>query len=190
MTILTTVNLIETALWPQGDARDPLGIWGARLILPGDASVGLIQVSVQVPAARRRAYVYTAYSAQSVVTVNIGLDTAETIKIRLLTNWPDIDPVNVGVQGYGSFQTSDIRDPTGGFAAPGRGPAQPLINPQDRFILLFDPGVVSSGSPMVIMELERDANVDTVTYAFEAWGYYWDRGVLNAPGGPRHPGSS
>ncbi|KKL17299.1 hypothetical protein LCGC14_2486920, partial [marine sediment metagenome] len=60
--------------------------------------------------------------------------------------------------------------------------------PNDRFILIFDPR--QGAGVLNMIELEMGVNVNTDTYAFEAYGYYWDRSVLNAPGGPRHPGSA
>jgi len=183
-----TVNVVETALWPQGDARDPLGVWGARTVLVGDASGGIIKAFIQVAQDRRRSRIYTAYSAQ-VSVVDASLNAATLVKLRLLTNWPDIDEVNPGVQGFGTFKYARIQVPAN-TTAPGRGALDPLLNPQDRFILLFDPGVVDASNPMVIMEMELDANSDGADFAFEAYGYYWDRGVLSTPGGPRHPGSN
>jgi len=187
MSVLETVNIVETALWPQHDARDPLGVWGARDLISGDASGGVIQSQIQVSAARRAGNVYTCYSAMSVQTGGTS-DTATLMRLRLLTNWPDIDRITAGAQGFATWRSSPIEagfgtDPTGG-------PANELISPNDRFILLLDPGVVGAGNPMVLVEILRNANVDGATYSFEAYGYYWDRGVLNAPGGPRHPGSS
>jgi len=62
-----------------------------------------------------------------------------------------------------------------------------MVQPQDRFILLFDPRPVAGAFDIV--ELEISVGVLDRNYAFECWGYYWDRQVLNTPGGPRHPGS-
>jgi len=184
MAISNTINLVATALWPQGDARDPLGVWGARQLLTSDASGGSIKVAIQAPATIAGAYVYTAYSAQ--VSRQAGTTTV-AIKCRLLTNWPDVDPIVDGVQGYGSL----IVVPALGesvLTAPRSGPSRALVQPNDRFVLLFDPRPVAGA--FNIMELEIAENVDANTYSFEAWGYYWDRGVLNAPGGLRHPGST
>ncbi len=189
MTINTTMEVVETGLWPQGDERDPLGVWGARLIVAGDASGGPIKVRAIVPQAKRRSRVYTCYAAQTVVATETAAETSTQIKCRLLTNWPDVDPVQIGAQGFATFQTSAIVDLVSA-TRPDFGPSSPLVNPSDRFILLFDPGVVAADSDMEIVEMERNANVDTNDYSFEAYGYYWDRSVLNAPGGPRHPGSS
>ncbi len=176
------VDIIPTGLWPQHDARDPLGIWGGREIL---TATGIEQMKVRFAAASTiaGAYVYTCYGA----TV-AGLTATElaNIKTRLLTNWPDID-VEAGVQGFATLTIT----PTAGsttFTAPFAGPADPLIAPQWRYILLFDPRPVVGAFDIV--ELAIDRGVLDRQYAFECWGYYWDRGVLQAPGGPRHPGSN
>jgi len=184
MAIATFVDLVATAMWPQGDVRDPLGVWGARLIQVGDATGGSIKANIQAPAIIAGAYIYTAYSAQISNLTQVALTL---VKMRLLTNWPDVDPVNAGVQGYGS----NIVLPLAGdaeFTAPISGPSAPLIQPADRYILLFDPRPVAGA--FTIMELELGFNPDGVSVAFEAWGYYWDRSVMQAPGGLRHPGSN
>jgi hypothetical protein len=143
-----------------------------------------VKTVIQAPATIAGAFIYTCYSAIA-ATLNVG--SASQVKLRLLTNWPDVDPVNIGVQGYGSIVIglqgfgTDLTEPMSG-------PNQALIGPADRFVLLFDPRPVVGAFDIV--ELELDENVLARTYAFEAWGYYWDRQVLNTPGGPRHPGSS
>lgn len=186
MSIIESVNIIETALWPQSDARDPLGVWGARDLVTGDASGGTIKSQIQIAAARRRSRIYTCYHAMS-VSIGGATDTATVIKCRLLTNWPDIDVITEGAQGFAGWKATTVS--AGNFTDPDAGPNEPLVLPNDRFILLFDPGVVNAGDPMVIVEMERNANVNTALYSFEAYGYYWDREVLDTPGGPRHPGS-
>jgi len=184
MAIVTDVDLVATALWPQGDIRDPLGVWGARLIQVGDATGGSVKANIRAPAVIAGAYIYTAYSAQ---ISNLSQVALTFIKCRLLTNWPDVDPVNEGVQGYGSNITRALKGDAE-FTAPISGPDAPLINASDRFILLFDPRPVVGA--FTIIELELGFNPDGVSVAFEAWGYYWDRSVMNAPGGLRHPGSA
>lgn len=185
MTIITSVDIITNALWPQGDARDPLGVWGARLGVTGDATGSSILVRVNVPAAISGRFVFTLYDF--VIAQLTGTITATSGKIRLLTNWPNIDPIPQ-VQGFGSFRVFAFSG-SSNFQAPIAGIAneQPYSSPQ-RFLLLFDPR--SSVGAITIAELELAVNTDLATYSFEAYGYYWDRGVLNAPGGPRHPGSS
>jgi hypothetical protein len=188
MAILNTIDVVQTALWPQHDIRDPLGVWGGRNIFGGDATGGSYKIQIQVPADQRRAYVYTCYSVNSVQTG--GADNVATlVKCRLLTNWPDVDPVTIGVQGYSTWSTATIPALTG-FTVPHSGPSTPLVAPQDRFLLLFDPSITGAGLPLVLVEVERNANTDSSQYSTEAWGYFWDRSVLDAPGGPRHPGSS
>jgi len=185
MSIIAVGSVFESQLWPQGDARDPLGVWGLRVPVTGDASGGSIKVEVQVPAAKRAAFVYTCYSVN--IAKLAGLVATESAKVRLLTNWPNVD-AQEGVQGYSSlFLTSwsaplGMSSPIGGLAS-----TSPL-QPNDRFILLYDPS--PSNAVMVIVELEVNDNVLAETWSFEAYGYYWDRSVMNTPGGPRHPGAS
>jgi len=186
--IQVTGEVLEAAQWPQGDARDPLGVWGCRVAATGDATGSSIKAFIQVPAERRRGHIYTCYSAQSGVTLAPAAETSTLIRIRLLTNWPDIDVLE-GVQGYSTNQSVGVAKPLTAFF-PVQGPLQNLVSPNDRFVLLFDPSNVDKDNGMNIAEIERDANVDTNVYTFEAYGYYWDRAVLDAPGGPRHPGSS
>lgn len=191
MAIAETAAPVESPLWPQGDIRDPMGVWGFRHGVTGDASGGSIKVTVRVPANKRSAYVYTIYSAQ--IAQLTGVVTAGLIKSRVLTNWPNVD-LQAGVQ---AFSTLQITRHFGGstFTAPVGGPAgdtgyAPMLAPNDRFILCFDPRQPASLGPLDILELELTVNTDLATYSYEAYGYLWDRSVMQAPGGPRHPGSS
>ena len=184
MAIASTVDILPAALWPQGDIRDPLGVWGFRLGVTGNVSGGTVKVTARAPAGLGAAYVYTCYSAQ--IAQLTGADAAANIKCRLLTNWPNIDP-QAGVQAYSTLRlTVWISDDA--MTAPIGGPSQNFLSPLDRFILLFDPR--PSAGALNIVELELDRNVDAETYSFEGYGYFWDRSVLQAPGGPRHPGSN
>ena len=74
------------------------------------------------------------------------------------------------------------------FTPPTFGAIRNPIGPADRFLLLFDPR--QQGGDVDIVEIEFGENRDLATYSFEGYGYFWDRSVLDAPGGPRHPGSS
>jgi len=183
--ILTQGTVFETALWPQGDIRDPLGVWGSRLGVTGDATGGIITTTVRVAADKASAYVYTVYSA------NISKLTGASLAgvqggIRLLTNWPNVD-AQAGVQAYGSFKTF-LFETFGGAGAPFAGANQPLIDPQDRFLLLWTP--LAGATDIDIIEMKIDQNEDLATYSFESYGYFWDRSVMQAPGGLRHPGSN
>lgn len=183
MAISEEADLISHALWPQGDQRDPLGVWGFRHGVTGDASGGSIKVGCQVPAAQRDAHVYTLYAANfSQLT---GTDNLSAVKIRLLTNWPNVDPA-AGIQGFATHRVLTIADDAA-FTSPQSGFSQnqPVL-PNERFLLLF----TRIGTPLTIVEFEHGSNVNLATYSFELYGYYWDARVLNAPGGPRHPGSS
>lgn len=185
MAIATTVDVITTALWPQGDIRDPLGVWGFRQGLTGDLTAGSLKVTAQAEAGINAAYLYTCYSA--IIAKLTGDVTQTTIKIRLLTNWPNVDPL-AGVQGYAYIQTG-INRTTAAFTSPINGPDRfNMVGPNERFLLLFDPR--PSAGVLSLVELETGGNIDGETWSFEGYGYYWDRSVLNAPGGPRHPGAS
>lgn len=184
MAISTTVELVPTALWPQGDIRDPLGVWGARLVVTGDGGGGGIKVGIIVPAARVASYVYTCYAAQA--SQLGGIVASMQVKCRLLTNWPDIDPA-AGVTGFSTIKNTLVDGATG-FSAPITGPRDPFVYPQERFILLFDPR--PGAGQITIVELETSINVMADITGFEAYGYFWDRSVLQAPGGPRHPGAN
>jgi len=185
MAITAEGNAVPTGLWPQGDARDPLGVWGFRVGVTGDASGGSVKVGCLEAADRKSAYVYTCYSAIAVGLV--GAFTDDAVKCRLLTNWPDVDPI-AGQQGYATA-ISQLLNFNSNFTPPVYVPnIQPLVSPNERFILLFDPRPTSALSTLVEMEIAQ--NLNGGTYSFEAYGYYWDRSVMDTPGGPRHPGSN
>jgi len=184
MAIVVQAPVVEAQMWPQGDIRDPLGLWGVRQAVTGDASGGSIKVLYEVTSAKRAAFVYTCYDINwSQLT---GAVTGDEIKVRLLTGWPNIDP-QAGVQAYGS---NLIRRAGGGgnLTPPIAGSVDFLVSPQQRLLLLFDPR--PQAIDLVIVEVEWQTNVDLATYSFEGYGYYWDRSVMDAPGGPRHPGSN
>jgi len=184
MSIQQDAAVFEAQIFPQGDIRDPLGVWGVRQGITGDASGGTIKVNFQVSSPRRAAFVYTAYSLNYGQLT--GSITATEIQVRLLTGWPNID-AQEGVQAYGSnLITAPVG--AGSLTAPVTGAGIPLVGPNDRFLLLFDPR--AQGQDLDIVEMEINTNVDLATFTFEGYGYYWDRSVLGAPGGPRHPGSA
>ncbi len=185
MAIVTQAAVVATALWPQGDIRDPLGVWGFRVPFTGDATGGSLKAIISEMTGKKGAYVYTCYSV-TMVQLTGTLLAAQKVKLRLLTLWPNIDPL-AGVQAYGSYN-STLFGGDADFTAPIGGAELPLIQPQQRFLLLFDPR--QFGPLGDILEIEFGSNQDTSTYSFEGYGYFWDRSVLNAPGGPRHPGSS
>lgn len=186
MAVVGNTDIRVQALWPQGDIRDPLGVWGARGLLTGDGSGGSVQANFNVPAVNRDAHVYTCYGATYGQLT--GAATTNATKIRLLTNWPNFSST-AGIQGYATnfFATigTDI-NMSGTISGYNRTPSQGAIGNADRFILLF----TRIGTPLTIVEIEHGANTNLATYAFEVYGYYWDRSVLDAPGGPRHPGSN
>ncbi len=191
MSIAATVEIITNAIFTPRDLRDPLGVWGARLGVTGDATGNSITVDFVVPSARRAEYVYTCYSV-NLTALTVTAENGQGIRVRLLTNWPNIDPA-AGVQAYstarfGSMNTdANFTPPIGGMS--GTTPAGAMyVQDIDRFLLLYDPRPGVSGD-MSIVQIEGGFNTDTATYSFEAYGYYWDRAVMNTPGGLRHPGT-
>jgi len=184
MAIAANVDLLPGQEWPQGDARDPLGVWGARLGVTGDATGGSIKVGINVPSDIRGAHVYTCYGVTFAQLT--GVVTARNVKTRLLTNLPDVDPT-AGITGFATLKISNtatldsVTSPILGMKG-----EDPGVSTLDRFILLR----TGTGTPLTIVEVEFGENLNLATYSFEAYGYYWDRLVMQAPGGPRHPGSS
>jgi len=182
--VLGSVNVIESELWPQRDARDPLGIFGWRVTQAADASGGSNKILVQVPELLRHAFVYKIYSMTLAQTV--GTVVSQTLKLRVLTNWPNVD-IDPGIQAYGAFWMgsgdSDVlfTVPAGGISN-----AQPFID-SIKDLLIYDPSTQTGD--MVIAEQET-ANTDGQTWSFEGYGYYWDRAVMSTPGGPRNPGTA
>jgi len=183
MSIEQDASVVEAQMFPQGDSRDPLGVWGVRHGVTGDATGGTIKVFYEVTSPKRAAFVYTCY-ALTFVQLTGTVDSAR-VKVRLLTGWPNVDP-STGVQAFATARFVNIFGNTG-HTAPIAGPEEALVSPEQRFLLLFDPR--PSGADLVIAELEWRVNQNLATYVFEGYGYYWDRAVMNAPGGPRHPGS-
>jgi len=188
LAIVGAAQVLEHQLFLQGDGRDPLGVWGARVGITGDASGGTIKTGFLVSTTTSGGRIYTCYDAQVA-----GLSSTvvfSTLKTRLLTNRPDID-VLAGLQGYASLLVGSgfpgFFDADNSLTPPIAGPSIHLISSNQRFILLFGPG---PGQETVnILEIEIDQNINLATYSFEAYGYFWDRQVVNVPGGPRHPGS-
>jgi len=183
MAVLGTVEVLATQTWQQGDIRDPLGIWGFRTQITGTGDGGGMKVNVLTPTGQGASYVYTAYSA--IITQVGGPVLIIRAKIRLLTNWPNVDP-QAGVQAYAVAHTVPLNG-SGNFTLPQLMPDRPLVDPNDRFILLYDPRPASG--QLTIMELEINSNVTDDVFSYEGWGYFWDRSVMNSPGGPRHPGA-
>ncbi len=184
MSIAQGQSVFHHQAFPQGDVRDPLGVWAGRLGIVGDATGGEIKATFNVPAALRSAYVHTCYAIT--VAQLTGTGVAASVLMRLLANWPDIDP-DAGVQAFSSGSGAFMRVSSSFDTAP-----ISQIEGFDigalRYVLLYDPR--QQGAQMDIVEVKVSSNVDTVTWSFECYGYFWDRSVLNAPGGPRHPGSA
>jgi len=187
MALAETADVFPAQTWPQLDARDPLGLWGGKLSILGDASGSPVRFSFQVEQARRAAFVFACYGVTW--AQQDGATISTIVKTRLLTNWPNIDP-QLGVQGYGTNNIVSVGG-GGGFGAPEAAPlnGERMLQSTDRFILMYDPrpGI---GTALTLVEIEQLANQDGTTTITEVWGYYWDRSVMETPGGPRHPGSS
>jgi len=189
MAISTTVDITAAAIFRPRDLRDPLGWWGGRVLVTGDASGGGITVGFVVPAEIAGAYIYTCYIANQGQIAAAGVLDQTAHKVRLLTNWPNVDP-QAGVQGLNAVYMSATRlqtDFTGQRSAAGNPTDNFATDSGRRYILLFDPR--PTAGQITIVEMEWGANTDTDTYIFEAGGYFWDRQVLNWPGGIRHPGA-
>jgi len=107
-------------------------------------------------------------------------------KCRILTNCPNVDRAE-GINAFATLRIAGIvgdltfTDP---LAAAGQG-GERLYEPNDRFILIYDPR--STAGVLSIMELEISDQVNLTVYAFETYGYFWDRAVMHTPGRPRHP---
>ncbi len=181
MSILVTSDVVETAVFPQRDARDPLGIWGAHATTTGDATGGITQVNFQIAAGRRRANVYSIIAANSQLTSGTAIGT--DISLRILSSWPNLSAVLTGI----NFAAPTRSVPAG--PALLNGPPQgDLVRTNDRYILIFDPASVNAGNALLIATIVRNANVDTETAVYTLYGYYWNRDIVDQPGGPRHPG--
>lgn len=185
MSVVQTIDVFTAQSWPQGDARDPLGVWGFRSLVTGDATGGSLKVTAQAPAPIAAAYVYTCYS---VIMVKLSGPLAGTlVKVRLLTNWPNMDP-QAGVQSYATAIANNNVGTSGWDPGQVLVPDINFIGPLDRFLLLYDPR--PSAGALSLVEVESGGNVDADTWSVEGYGYFWDRSVMNTPGGPRHPGSN
>lgn len=184
MAISQQIEILEHNLFVTLDSRDPLGLWTIRVQVTGDASGGSVKVAFLAAQTNR---VYVCHG----VTLSGQGSTANAIgKLRLLTNFPPATPAG-GNEGFSFNRAFTItREPL-------------LTEPEDNIgatsnsmmigtdkILLFGP-IPSDSGPVGIVELETQDNTLNAAYFFEGWGYYWDKvAVLNAPGGPRFPGSS
>jgi len=183
--IATSVDVITAPIFRPRDLRDPLGVWTARLGVTGDASGGGILVNFTVPEANAGAHVHTLYSFNCGQLT--GVLEAAGVSLRLLSNWPNSDPV-AGIQGYDVMVMGVERtqqNNVGQRSSPTNGTM--LFAENARFIPLYDPR--PSAGQITIVELQRNDNTDGATYVFQAFGYYWDRQVMDTMGGLRHPGA-
>lgn len=184
MAVLGSIAPIESELWPQRDARDPLGIFGWRGTQVGDATGGGNKVLIEVPASLRHAFVYKIWDM--IIVQTAGTPASIAGKMRILSNWPNIDP-DPGIQAYAAMFIGTLNGASA-LSAPDIGFFN--VNPfngNSKDILIYDPSTQSG--PMGIAEQEVQ-NVDGTTFSFEGYGYYWDRAVMSTPGGPRNPGTA
>lgn len=187
MAIVENVAVLEHQIFKQRDARDPLGVWVIRHTVVGDASAGSIKIGFEVSGVQSSGRIYNCISL-TIADVSGGAANGLDLKLRLLTNFPPGDPTG-GTGGYGLTRigSAAFRVNTG-FTAPfGAGNNNILIGAHEDKILLFGPQ--PSQSEVNITEMELPENVLNNEYSFEGYGYFWDRAVLQAPGGPRFPGS-
>lgn len=182
MTVTGNIDILESATLRRGDLRDPLGIWAFRGSVVGDVTSGIAKAFIGLPGGRRAAHVY------NVIFVSTSADLAgtSTHTVRILTNWPPADAP--GINGASFIRTTEVGSAGigAGFEAVG---FRPLIDPQMSRILMFDP----RPDPLTrinILEMWLSQQVDLALHSFEGWGYFWDRGVMDIPGGPRFPGSA
>lgn len=183
MTITVVATVFQHAILRRRDQRDPLGVWAAREQVTGDASGGIQQVDIQVPANVRAGFVYNCQAAEM-----IGPDPSAmtSVTVRLLTNWPPSD--SPGVAGADFHVNSPIGSFGDGSSKSGSNTGQPFINAALMKVLLFDP----RSNPLAgvnLLEIWSSANTLAEPRIGTAWGYYWDRGVMDVPGGPRFPGA-
>lgn len=185
MAIATSVDILTAPIFRPRDLRDPLGVWTGRIGVTGDASGGGIKVGFTVPEENAGAHVHTFYSFNSGQLT--GILEAVGTSLRLITNWPNSDPV-AGIQGYDVMVMGVDRtqtENTGQRSAPTN--TSMLFVENARFIPLYDPR--PSAGQITIVEIQRNDNTDLATYVFQVFGYYWDRQVMDTPGGLRHPGT-
>lgn len=173
-------------MWPQGDIRDPLGVWGAIVELTADGTGGEHLITVVTELDRAAAYVYTVLDAH--IDQNSGVANGDATMFRIHTNWPNIQvagnvvaytPARFSLFLGAGFTTS----PTHGIVADHQ-----LVTPNQRFLPIWDPRGLTS--VLTILTFKMTNTPDLATFTVAAYGYFWDRSVMSAPGGLRHPGSS
>ncbi len=186
MSITTAVILQQAAQWPQGDIRDPIGVWGAKWIVLGDASGDEIEVTINTPLGAAAAFVYTLYDVN--IEHSAGALVSNALMMQWFTGWPDVEAA-AGVEAAHTNVVGVIQGDAGLGSAPiGAINANgPLWRSEQRFLLSFDPRFGHQSSRTLAIIKLVNIGVGT-NYTGFLYGYYWDRSVMNAPGGPRHPG--
>lgn len=183
MAITTSQGVLEHHIFATRDARDPLGVWTARAEVTGDASGGTIKIQFLAPQTNR------VYTCTMLTLSGDGLAASAIGKLRLLTNFPPAGPEG-GTAGFSYNRVFTVtREPLITSPSDNWGASGDDMGNSDT-LLLFGPLPQDPGA-VAIVEMEVNSNVLNSAYFFEGWGYYWDKvAVLNAPGGPRFPGSS
>jgi len=180
MSEVAQVRLLAHNIFKQRDSRDPLGIWAFRSEQAGTATGGVFKVQVQSDEVDR---IFTCVGLN--LTAD-GITVAVQGKYRLLCNQPPAD-LEGGQAGVSIARNIDVTNFSNATAPADNWDAISPYESQLEHILLFG-GVQSSRDPQNILEMECGGNALTVTYFFEATGYFWDRQILESPGGPRWPG--
>jgi len=184
MSITIEKDVLVTGIFKQGDIRDPIGLWGGTTSINSDATGGKIRTSFRVD--NEDAFLSGVFSIYSANVIQVtGLAATQNILFGINSNWPNIDQTP-GITPYNGF----IRATLSGEDAfsPVAAVFPQLVGSLDRFRLIFDPRHIAPQN-MLLCQFEM-VNVNAKSYLWSVYGYFWDRSVLDAPGGPRHPGSS
>jgi len=186
MSITIEKDCLVTGVWKQGDIRDPIGIFGGVTSITGNGDGTFIRVSMRIDSEDAfLSGLFAIYDATILQT--LGSVQSVDVLYRIFSNWPNIDQQ----PGITPFNSGIVRNMVGSnsWVSPRAAPDAPLVQPLDRFRLIWDPRHLAPQN-MLLCEWFINMPVAPVAYQFSVYGYFWDRSVLNAPGGPRHPGSS
>jgi len=188
MSFTVNKDVLVSGLFKQGDIRDPIGIWGGSVTINGDVTGGFLRVIFQVdPDDGWVSGIFAHYSVSVIQTIGALLTGAGSAVIfRINTNWPNIlqDP---GIIPYNFTRSFQLTGAAG--LSPIAATEQPMVTSQERFLLSWDPRHITPQN-LLLDQIEILNPGAGISINFTAYGYFWDRSVLDAPGGPRHPGSS
>ncbi len=181
MAITTLKDILASGLIFQGDARDPLGIWGGATSQVNSGSGGSTRITFRVGTTDSNLSSVFAISGLSVLQES-GTPRSDLVKFRMFTNWPSVD-FQAAITPFNSAHAAVFVGSTlftGGVAVAPFNDTVPAI----RGLLSWDPRGLSQ--PLLLCEFEM-ANISGTTVLVSVQGYFWDRAVLNTPGGPRFP---